>query len=369
MSRIFAFIALLLLVSACATAPDVYHGGIVSDQKIISNSVAPATTAEKKDNIALILPMGAQKDQVGASIIKAAQLAIENAHDPAANLVFINSDLIANDPDLLKATLKTSKVKAIIGPVYTKETENLAALLANDNISILSLSNDSSVSGSSLLMMGVSPDSQANAITNYAIGLGINHFHLLIPNNKYGKLINNAVANIVTSKNNVNYEVTWYSTENDTVVIDELIAGIAGSKAHDQAIFMPQGGAHLTILNAALEKYKLKIKLFGSSAWDNPNILNLPMLNGAILLKKDLYEQQFFDDYQRTFNAAPNNIDVIAYNALSMILKMHKNGQIINKQNIIAENPTKFDTNGASLYSFSILEIENGEFKLLDIAQ
>jgi ABC-type branched-subunit amino acid transport system substrate-binding protein len=260
----------------------------------------------------------------------------------------------------------------VVGPLYGNETSSMVSLLKNHNITMLSLSNDTSINSDFLLIMGISPDSQANAITNYAIGKGIEHFHLILPKNKFGQLIDNTVENIVLDKNNITHSINWYNQENAENVINELVSGIDNNKT--QSIFMPQAGENLKFLNQALAKYKLNnVTILGLQSWDNPNLLELKSLNNAIFLRKNIAESGFYDNYSRTFNLAATNIDFITYNSIMMLINMHRDQLTLDKKDIIENNKNYgkysdviFDQNGISLYKLSIAKIENREFKTLE---
>ena len=354
--RFILIILLSFFLFSCAS-DDMHGGGIASKEKIISRELKEEVSIKKdsKYNIALLVP---KKEQYGTSILKAAQLAIANSHDAGINLILLNSELINENIDLLANKLEYTKV--IIGPVYATETVKLAEKLKG--ITILSLSNDTSFKNDSVLMMGVSPQLQATSLMNYAIGQGINHFYLLLPSTKYGKLIDNAAADLVAEKNNINFSVTWYDPQTADEKIEGLVKSIAGTEHENSAIFMPQGGNNLKLLDQALEKHNLKIQLIGGQAWDNVNIFQFPRFEGAILLKKDINDQQFFEDYKQAFRVQASNIDAIAYNSLMLVINMHKNQIPIIKNSIIESYPDKFDKQGISLYSMPIVRIHNNQF-------
>ena len=369
MSRIILFLLSLFFLASCASIPS-DSGNIIPEDSIIKKNIKVSDIALEPHqlNVALLVPLGKQKDNIGDSLVKAAQLAVMDSNNSTTNLVVLNSELINSNPNLLAKKLEEQNVKLIIGPLYGPETEKLSAFLNKNNITILSLSNDSSLKDDSLLIMGIAPGSQANIITNYAIGAGANHLHLILPDNKFGKLIESETENIVLEKNNVYQHVNWYTQNNVEQVMDQILSSIKNEP--NQAIFVPQGGNILNLLNNLLAKHKLnKVILLGLQNWDSPNILELSSLDGAIFLRKNLSEEQFYDNFSRTFGLAANNIDFITYNTLIMAINMYRDQIYINKQSIIENNRNfgkysnvMFDNNGLSMYKFSIAKIQNREF-------
>jgi branched-chain amino acid transport system substrate-binding protein len=364
MLRSIALCVLLLILSSCISSSGTHTSNVIPNQTITSETLAPYISDEGKTNIALLTPFENNKNHLGSSIIKASEIAISNAGNPDVNLLLLNSHLINQDPDLLLQQLKTNNIKAIVGPVFSKETQNLIELIKETAIPVLTLSNDSSIKGDSLLIMGSSPGSQASALINYAIGKSINHFYIALPSNKYGKVIEEAVAEEANKKTSITYSVTWYNPKDPSYTIDSLVKSISNKINDNNALFVPQGGNVLNILNTALVKYKLKINLIGSKSWDDNEILDLPLFNGAILvLKNDQKEQIFFSEYNQLFHEDANNIDFIAYNSIKFLAEMIRENQPLNKENIISFSPDQFDQDGVSIHKMRIVEINQKTFK------
>lgn len=372
MFRIILFLSSIFFLTSCAST-QMDNGNIIPEDKIIKKTikVSDILLEEHKLNVGLLVPLNKNK-KIGDSLIKAAQLAISDSKYSSVNLNILNSELLETDYHLLLSKIQEQSIKIIIGPVYGSETEKLLALLNNENITVLSLSNDSSIKSKNLLIMGVSPESQAAAIVNYAINSGVKKINLIIPENKYGKLVDLAVEEAVLKVSNITHSVSWYNNSNFQEVVDKRLSELENND--NEAIFMPQGGNNLAALNNSLEKYKLnKVVLLGLQSWQNSSILEMKSLNNAIILRKNLSEEQFYDNFSRTFNMVANNIDFITYNSLIMLINMHRNQVYISKPSIIENNngasrysEVSFDEDGLSNYKFSISKLQNGEFVLLE---
>lgn len=372
MSRFVIFLFSFFFLTSCGSLyPDGSNGNVIPGSGISKKNIRIVDSSLLEDslNIALLVPLNKQKENIGESLVKSAQLAMMDSNRTDVNLFILDSGLIDNSPKVLLDKLTEQKIDIVIGPLYGAATQKLAASIGNKKITILSLSNDSSIKSDSLLMMGISPGSQAITMTDYAISNGVEHFHLLLSSDKFGKLVEDAVSNIVADKNNIAYTVNWYNQNNVEQIINQVISSVDNSPT--QAIFMPQGGNNLISLNDSLEKVKLdQIALIGLQSWDEPNVLKLTSLNGALILRKTLAEEQFYDNFSRVFNSSASNIDFITYNALIMVVNMRRDQLDLNKQSIIDNNQVSgkysdvtFDSNGLSFYNLSLAKIQNREFK------
>jgi ABC-type branched-subunit amino acid transport system substrate-binding protein len=379
MLRFFSLLVIIFLISSCQSQPD--NGtsqGVIPDEKIIGmpssqeNNIRQQTE-QGQVNIALLAPINSNKNQIGQFILKAAQISVFDANDKNINLFVFDSSMIESDPQLLLTKLRDHSIKIIVGPVYSSDTEKLIKLVTDKDITILSLSNDSSVKSDNLLTMGITPDSQTQTILNYAISQGIDHFYLLLPSNKYGKIIDNMVSDIISNKNETTYSVTWYSQENAEQAIEELVSSISNHDNGTKAIFMPQMVNYLTALHSALVKYNTKIILIGNQTFEQNNISKMRNFNQVILLKNKLSDNKFDQRFFNIFASKPNNLDYITYNIIAMIARMHKENLALNKQSIINNNqifdsssPVKFNSHGLSLYDMDIVELHDGAFKIMD---
>lgn len=377
MSRFLIYLMLLLMLTSCSSTDyKTKDEPIIPDDNITVKDVESPIIDDKQLNIAILAPLSKQKESIGQSLINSSQLAIMDLENPNLNLIPINSDIIDSNPKLLLRDLEIQKVKIILGPVYTSETEKLISLLKGKDITILSLSNDSSINDSSSIVLGISPSSQADILTRYAISQGITNFHLLLPNTKYGKLIDEAVNQVVSMKDNITQSSNWYNSDNLDQVMEDLVISLKNTDNIKNAIYMPQGGINLSKLNNYLLKHNVKIRLIGSQAWDHPNILNFNAFNQAIFIRTALENDKFHHDYDKFFSSKPTNLDLIAYNTLIMLSKMNSYGLDINKQSIIDNNQeidkyssVKFNSQGIAMYKMSIIQIDNGSFKFLDHTQ
>ena len=372
---LFSLVILFALASCSTTSSNMSHGNIIPEQKITSQSVEPTIIDDGKFNIAVLVPISKKKDQTGSFLLKSAQLALADSKNSNINLVILDSSMIENDPSMLVTKLTENRVKVILGPVYSNETDKLVSLLSDKDITILSLSNDSSISSPYLLTLGVSPDSQANALMNYAISQGINNFYLMLPATKYGKMIENAVSNIVPTKHDTHFSVNWYSGENIDQVMDEFLDSIKDKNNENSIIYMPQGGSNLSRINDKIQARDLKIRLMGSQAWDHPSIIKFLSFDRAIFLRNHLLDNDFYHNFSRFYGVKPTNIDLIAYNAVSIIANMEEKNLPINRDSIISyntefgKNSIKFAQNGSAIYKMSIIEIIDWKFKTVENLQ
>ncbi len=378
MRSFFILSSILLLISSCTTTDNqsTSTGNVIPEKEISSKEAITPEQDPNQVNIAVLVPLYNEKDKTAESILGAAQLALMEANNPNINLIPIDSELLNSSPESVVSSLINQNIKIILGPIFANETETLVKTIEGKEITILSLSNDSTLKDDSLLVLGVSPSVQAEILTRYAISQGISDYHLLLPSSKYGKMIEESVTKILSAKDKTTYNINWYGTENIDQVMSEFLSSLISVSSDKSAIFMPQGGENLNRLEANLAKYSVKARLVGSQAWHYDSLLKLNNFENAILLQHNFYPAKFAREYHKYFKYKPSNITYAAYNGVLMLAKMDKDQQLLNKRNIIINNDDfgkyadfKFNSEGLAIYQIPVLEVHNKQFKVMENPQ
>lgn len=359
MKRLVAFFLSSLLLISCSTKTE---NKVIPTDSIYNKDII---NAQEPLNIALVVPIAPAGDNKGATLVQAAQIAVASSENENIHLSVFDSNLLNSNEASLISDLKNQQI--IIGPLYGPDTEKLSAGIKS--IPILSLSNDSSIKSNNTLIMGFSPTSQAITVMEYAISQGVNKFHLLVPENKFGHLINSAVEGVLAEKNGMSYTANWYEQNNSEDAIEQLVASLDHNAA-SEAIFMPQGDKKaLNALNRALGNKKSKIKLIGLQGWDNAEVASLGNLDGAVFIRKNIPEGKFHDRYQSLFGGSPSNLEYITYNSIMLAINMHNEGISLTTHNIIEYNQSsgkysdvKFNDRGYSFYDLPLTKINGHEF-------
>ena len=143
MKKIIKFILLLTLTLSS------FFGGVFAEEKI---------------KIGLLVPLTGEDSEVGQSIIKAVQLAINQINNSSIEIIPKDT---ASSPEI---TLRSAKelhslgVKIVIGPVFNK---NLIYLDELNKLIFLSLTNRNDTGSKNIIKAGINATSQLNAIKRF----------------------------------------------------------------------------------------------------------------------------------------------------------------------------------------------------------
>ncbi|KNG94951.1 penicillin-binding protein activator [Pseudaestuariivita atlantica] len=307
----FAGLALLAL-SAC-------------DASLVSNPL-PGTGGQKIDPgarvpVALLLPKSdAAGGPVARSMENAVRLAIADLGDKA------NIDLRVYDTAGKPATAAAQAqaavdggAKIIIGPLFAEAANAAGNAVADENVVVLSLSNNASIAGGNVFVLSTTFGNTANRLLSYAARQGKKSAVIVHQNNVSGTTGRDAFAkaatrNGVTITRTVAYEfnpaaataagtqaaAAMTETGADTLLITAEAAGSLGFLA---GTLPPGGGQYVGLTN-----------------WNISQVLTLPSLQGGWFTVPDPGRSAGFRSrYQAAYGSSPHNLAAGAYDGMAAI--------------------------------------------------
>src|SRR3954471_11875214 len=139
---------------------------------------------ETRNRIAVLVPLTGRDAALGQSILNAANLALLDtggqriritAYDTAAGAVPAANDALAEGAGL------------ILGPLLAEDVRAVAPVARRADVPIVSFSNDVSVAGDGVYVMGFNPGQSIQRVVAFARSRGVNRFGALVPANTYGE--------------------------------------------------------------------------------------------------------------------------------------------------------------------------------------
>ena len=148
--------------------------------------------ADEKIKIGLLIPLTGKNSEIGQSIIKATQLAINKINNPLIEI--LPMDTKSNPQVTLRAAkkLKEQDIKIVIGPVFNGSLIYLDEL---EDITFLSLTNKDTNSSRSIINTGINATSQLKAIQKFIELNKIKKTIFLTPKVNYEAEIEIALSN------------------------------------------------------------------------------------------------------------------------------------------------------------------------------
>ena len=146
---------------------------------------------EEKIKIGLLLPLSGQNEDIGKSVLRAVNLAINKIDDPILEIYPKNN--LDNSDDNIKAAqeLYDKGIRIFIGPIFDKNIKNLEKF--SDAI-FITFSNKNKSAQKNLIYAGVNATSQMATIKRFLENNDITKTICLIPEADFKEEIKNGIS-------------------------------------------------------------------------------------------------------------------------------------------------------------------------------
>ncbi len=357
--------------------------------------------ADEKIKIGLLVPLSGKNAEIGQSIVKATQLAINKIND--SSIEIIPKDTESSPETTLRSALELNKlgVELIIGPVFN---ESLTYLDELKNITFLSLTNKIIDNPKNIISAGINASSQLKTIKKFLELNEINKTIFLTPDVGYKNEIKKAIAiskikisksyiydsdptlltsqiekitNYSTRKQNLKDEITRLekSDENNKERLIERLnkKDTLGSVKFDSIIIADFDESLKSVTTSLLytdisPKQKYFITL---NQWFDESLLNETSSQPIYFpsINKENYEK-FQTEYYKKFKQYPNQLSFLSFDLVGLVYYLLlQNDSIIDEKIFSKKAMFKgkvgiFEINKNKInHILNFYKVENKEFK------
>jgi len=319
LTRLFALLSLLWLTACEPTTP----GGGVS-----INPSAPVA-------VALLVPHGSVNGNEAAlarDLENAARLAVADLKGVKINLRVYGT--AGNPAQAQKAALRAvaDGAKIIVGPLHAESANAVAVAVAPRNVNVLTFSNNATIAGGNLFVLGNTFENTAKRLTRFARRQGKSRILTVHSNNLAGQVGRQAIeraasANGASIVGTVSYD---FSQQGVVDAVPQITA--TARQGNADAIFLTANTAGaLPLFTQMLPENGLKpdvIQYIGLTRWDRPaQTLDLPGVQGGWFALPDTQRAaQFQGRFQQTYGNPPHAIAGLAYDGIAAIGALAKSG-------------------------------------------
>ncbi len=314
--RLFAF-ATFAFLAACAPA-------IVGTNQNTGQRIDPGAPVQ----VALLVPGGSTQGAdraIAASLENAARLAIADLDGVRIDLRVYNT---GSDP-AQAASVATQAVdegaKILLGPLFASSANAAGVAVAPRNVNVLAFSNNPTIAGGNVFVLGPTFDNTARRLVNYAARNGTTRFAVVHANDLQGQVGRDAITNAVRSAGAQLAGVESYTlTQQDILAATPRIAGTINATGAD-AVFLTAGvNADLPIIATSLPEAGIspaETRYIGLTRWNAlPQALALPGVQGGLFALPDQATLSNFEArYQATYGGSPHPLAGLAYDGIAAI--------------------------------------------------
>jgi ABC-type branched-subunit amino acid transport system substrate-binding protein len=361
--------------------------------------------------VALFLPFTGKNRELGWHLFNTAILSLfENDLNHNIELILIDSKESPKDSARAFKEVVRRKIKIVVGPIFSSSIEEIEKDAKQNNITVISLSNNQSLMGKTnenggVFLAGILPETQVDKIVNYAIDRGKFSFAIIAPKNYYGSTVTSILKRIVKDRDGSFITSEFYETNGRD--IDRAVAHVINSfsipsaltegrnkakkdavisefdRNYPQVIMIPESGRLLSKIVESIKKQNVEereFQIIGTSQWDDISTLNDRNLVGAWFAGPENNKFRNLEKaYYQTYGKFPPRISSIVYDMITAISEVvdQAKGRVPTIKDFTGyTNPPKngfegidglfrFIPNGIVQRNLAVLEVESGNFNTI----
>ena len=332
---------------------------------LLLNTNLTANENDGKLRVGLLAPFSGEYKNLGESLLLSTQLALDEIDN--SNIIIIPRDSGSNDKERLNLAIKEiidSGVKVIIGPMTSSAFDEVEKY---KNTVFISLSNKQPKISNNLINIGISLESQLESIAQLLIKEKKKKTVILYPKNEYEKFIDKKIK-LVKLKN---YKIFKYSSDpriltgeiekltnysqrkknlekrisilkkkedaqsqRELKVLERLFT--LGSVNFDSVIVIDFGSSLKSVLSSLVytDVDDSEVLISTVNQWFDETIFRENLVKTLYFPSVDMKNfKKYNENYFKSFGIKPDEITILAYDALGLIHYVWKKNKSINNIN------------------------------------
>ena len=332
---------------------------------LLLNTNLTANENDGKLRVGLLAPFSGEYKNLGESLLLSTQLALDEINN--SNIIIIPRDSGSNDKERLNGAIKEiidSGVKVIIGPMTSSAFDEVEKY---KNTVFISLSNKQPKISNNLINIGISLESQLESIAQLLIKEKKKKTVILYPKNEYEKFIDKKIK-LVKLKN---YKIFKYSSDpriltgeiekltnysqrkknlekrisilkkkedaqsqRELKVLERLFT--LGSVNFDSVIVIDFGSSLKSVLSSLVytDVDDSEVLISTVNQWFDETIFRENLVKTLYFPSVDMKNfKKYNENYFKSFGIKPDEITILAYDALGLIHYVWKKNKGINNIN------------------------------------
>ncbi len=296
----------------------------------------PAINTSAPVPVALLVPRGsanASDEVLARSLENAARLAIADLGDVAIDLRVYGTAGAAASAQQAALQAVADGAAIILGPVYGENANAAAVAVASSGVNVLAFTNNTSIAGGNLFVLGPTFDNTADRLSSYAARQGKGRVVVVYSEDVDGRAGRQAIETALSRSGGTLVGSVGHEFSQNGVVqaIPQIVSTVRNGAA--DAVFLTANTAGaLPLLTQLMPEAGISpavTQYIGLTRWDVPSqTLDLPGVQGGWFAIPDpTMTARFRDRYQTAYGEAPHSIGGLAYDGIAAIGALISSGR------------------------------------------
>jgi ABC-type branched-subunit amino acid transport system substrate-binding protein len=321
------FAAATLLVAGCSTVVPKGPGpaqptGPVPSTRPDTTQGLPTDT--QRHRVALLVPMSGPNAGVGQSIANATTLALLDTKADKVRITTYDTNLGAAAA-VNRALAEGNRL--ILGPLLAEDARIIGPIAARAGVPVVSFSNDVSVAGNGVYIMGYNPNQSIERVVDFAKAKGLSRFGALVPRGTYGERSGNALLRAVEAAGGA--VVSMQTFDRTPASMTAAVKKLQASSSYDALLIADSGRVAVQIAPIVRKNGGAGARLLGTELWNTDASLSASqVLRGAWFASvSDGLYSQLASKYRARFGSAPFRLSSLGYDAVLLTVRIARDWQ------------------------------------------
>ena len=374
-ARLVAFASLLWLASCAPTQ-------IVGTNQNTGQRIDPRAPVQ----VALLVPGGSGQGSdafLAANLENAARMAVADLSGAEIDLRVYNTGADAAQAAQVATRAVDEGAKVILGPLFAEAANAAGVAVAPRNVNVLAFSNNPTIAGGNVFVLGSTFENTANRLVDYAGRNGVRRYAIVYGDDLQGQVGRDAIASAVRRNGGQVAATEGYPLSQQGILGSTARIASAVNAGGADAVFLTAGvNADLPIIATALPEAGVNpvdTQYIGLTRWNAvPQALSLPGLQGGLFALPDRAMTANFEArYASVYGDAPHPLAGLAYDGIAAIgaLVAKGDGNALTKAALTA--PEGFQgtsgifrlrSNGLNERGLAVATIRNNQVVILEPA-
>lgn len=366
------------LLAGCQVVPKAGPGPASQAPASVPSPEPSATalpTDETRHRVALLVPMTGANAAVGQSLSNATTMALLDTN--AENIRITTYDTGTGASSAAAKAIADGN-KLILGPLMGDNVADVRAVASPQNVPIITFSNDTSIAGADVFVLGHVPEQSIARSVSYARQRGSSNFAAIVPDGEYGRRAEAALRTSLGSFGGSLVGVERYARGNTSITsassrlrarggFDTVLVADGAKLSIQAAGALRDGGAtNLTVLGTEL--------LSGEGSISRSAAMTGTLFSAV----SDNRFKRFSESYSTRFGSNPYRISTLGYDAVLLTLRMTRDWKIgkdfparrLREESgfVGIDGPFRFRRNGIAERALEVREVRPGGLAIVSPA-
>jgi ABC-type branched-subunit amino acid transport system substrate-binding protein len=282
-------------------------------------------TGDLRHKVAVLVPLTGPNAGVGTSISNAANLALADTRNQN---IFLRVYDTGNGAAAAAQQAIADGNRLFLGPLLADDARTVAPIARSAGVPVISFSNDISVAGQGVYIMGFNPGQSIERTVSYARSQGLQRFAGLVPLGDYGERSAQALTRAVERSGGRLVGVQTF--DRTPASLRSAVSRLNGQSPFDAVLIAENPRVAVSAAGAIRSGASGQARILGTELWRGDTALTTaPALRGAwFAAAPENMFNQLRTRYRTRFGKVPYRLGSLGYDAVLLTVRVARDWRV-----------------------------------------